>query len=87
MDFLSHDGAEHRTKRLKRTATLFCEIAGIPQEHANGLICTLKDDHGRLEVHWRYGDPSQRQREAFATAWRLVGEKPEAVVHFPRFER
>lgn len=81
MDFMSHNGAEHREKRLKRAAVLFCEIAGIPYDHAQGLICALKDDHGRLEVHWRYGAPSQRQREAFASAWKLVGEAPESVTH------
>lgn len=83
MDFTSHDGAEHRTKRLKRAATIFCEIAGITYEHAQGLICVLHDNHGKLEVHWRYGTPSNRQREAFSSTWKLVGEHPDAVKHFP----
>ena len=85
MDFTSHNHAEHRLKRLKKVADLFCEISGIPRDHADGLICVLKDDKGVLEVHWRYGPPSHRQREGFSSAWRLAGEKPEAVKHYPDF--
>lgn len=82
MEFTSHNHAEYRHKRLKRAADLFCEILGIPYDHAEMLISFLKDDHGKLEVHWRYGPPSQRQREAFSSAWKLVGETPDTVFHF-----
>jgi hypothetical protein len=82
MELTSHDGAEHRAKRLKRAAILFCEIAGMTEDQARALIITLKDDHGRLDVHWRHGQPTPRQREAFSSAWNLCGEKPQNVQHF-----
>ena len=82
MLFLSHDGAEHRSKRLTRATTVFCEISGLTFDQADHLIASMMDDHGRLEVSWRFGPPSTRQREAFATAWKLVGESGENVKHF-----
>lgn len=82
MDFSSHDGAQHREQRLRKALQIASEIAGISPTQAPLLIAGMRDERGTLQIRW-HAMPSDRQRDAFATAWRLVGENAASVVHHP----
>lgn len=84
MDFTSHDGAQHRQQRLRKALQIASDIAGLTPAQADSLIYNLHDDRGTLRVTWRTGSPSDIQRIAFATAWRLAGEREDAIEHISR---
>ena len=80
MKFISNDGSRYRNERARKATSIAVEIAGLTLEQAGMLIYSVKDYKGNLEVVWKVW-PSQRQKEAFSTAWSICGEMSDAVSH------
>lgn len=76
----TYDGAQHRRDRLAKTLRIAREILAFSESQTTLLIYDLTDKKGMLTVNWS-AIPTQRQCDAFAAAWELVGEKPDRVVH------
>ena len=79
-ELIATDGAQHRVDRLRKALRLAREITALSEQQTALLIHSMEDSRGRLTVRW-VAEPTQRQRDAFATAWELVGERSSSVTH------
>lgn len=77
---IAYDGAQHRRDRLAKALRIAREILALSESQTTLLIFDVSDRKGQLTVNWS-AMPTQRQCEAFATAWELVGERQGRVVH------
>jgi hypothetical protein len=73
INITSHDMAQHRADRMRKTLRVAASIAGLTPGQTDLLIHSLHDERGTLVVTWHI-EPSEHQRRAFADAWALYGE-------------
>lgn len=74
------NGEKHRIERLRKALLIVREILSISEAQSSMLIDEVEDDKGRLIVRW-VCDFTDGQIAAFATAWKLVGESSERIIH------
>lgn len=77
---IAYDGAQHRRERLAKALRIAREILSLSESQTTLLIYDVRDRKGTLYVSWS-AMPTDRQCEAFSTAWELVGEDRDSVKH------
>ncbi len=77
----AYDGQQWRIQRLDKALRIAQAILHFNDQQIEFMVKALHDDHGNLQVFWKY-PPTERQKQAFRTAWDLCNGKSRAVMAY-----
>lgn len=77
----AYDGQQWRIQRLEKALRIAQAILHFNDQQIEFMVRALNDDHGNMQVFWKY-PPTERQKQAFRTAWDLCNGKSRAVLPY-----
>lgn len=77
----AYDGQHWRIQRLEKALRIAQAILHFNDQQIDFMVKALHDDHGNMQVFWKH-PPTDRQRQAFRTAWDLCNGKSRAVMAY-----